>query len=153
MDIVVASLRKGIKKNFPDISLPPLPRVLNKREANWSTTIFRPWALKHFNYTAIFEIKHTRGKESLLFSEVKYSQIDKMLKIRHEKFLWKNPDTGEETPPDFFLLVKEPTFVVIRYPKDVAIIPIDTFVLESQRSKRRSLTWQRAKELSTIEFK
>lgn len=43
--------------------------------------------------------------------------------------------------------------VVIKYPLDVAIIPIDIFVLESQKSKRRSLTWERAKTLSTIEFK
>lgn len=43
--------------------------------------------------------------------------------------------------------------VVVKYPKGVAIIPIDIFVDESKRSKRRSLTWARAKELSTIEFK
>lgn len=135
------------------IKLPALPRVLNKREANWSTTAFRPWALKKFEYTAIFEVKHTHGKDSLAFSEVKASQVAKMIQIRHHKFLWKNPDTGEETPPDFFLLVKEPTFVVIKYPKGVAIIPIDVWCLESQRSKRRSLTWERAKDLSTIEFK
>lgn len=132
--------------------LPDLPRVLNKKEAEWSTTVFRDWALKKFDYTVVFEVKHTRGKEYLSFSEVKSQQVRKMLQIRHDKFLWKNPDTGEETPPDFFLLVREPTFVVIKYPKGVAIIPIDIFILENNRSKRRSLTYTRAIELSTVTF-
>lgn len=134
------------------MKLPDLPRQLNKREANWSTTIFRSWVLKHFNHSAIFEVKHTRGKSLFPFKEVKEKQRSKMLQIRHDKFLWKNPDTGDETPPDFFLLVKEPTFVVIKYPKGVAIIPIDTFLLEEKRSKRKSLTWERANELSTVSF-
>ncbi len=134
------------------MKLPDLPRVLDKKEADWSTKTFRPWALKHFNYTAIFEIKYAR-KEYLNFSEVKSHQVANMLKIRHDKFLWKNPDMGDTTPPDFFLLIKEPTFVVIKFKKGVSIIPIDLFLMESKQSKRRSLTWNRAKELSTIEFK
>ena|SRR3990167_6622645 len=134
------------------MKLPDLPKKLNKRESLWSTKIFRLWALEHFSYTAIFEIKYAR-KDSLPFSDVKEGQVAKMLKIRHDKFLWKNPDTGMETPPDFFLLVQEPTFVVIKYPKGVAIIPIDVWCLESSRSKRRSLTYARAMEISTIDFK
>ncbi len=129
--------------------LPNLPKVLNKREALWSTTVFRKWALEHFNYTAIFEIKYAR-KDSLPFSELKQRQIAKMLTIRHDKFLWKNPDHGEETPPDFFLLVKEPTFVVIKYPKGFVGIAIDRFILESEQSKRRSLLWSRAVEIATF---
>ncbi len=134
------------------MKLPELPRILQKKEALWSTKVFRSWALKHFNYTAIFEIKYAR-KDYLSFSEVKSHQISKMLQIRHDKFLWKNPDMGDETPPDFFLLIKEPTFVVIKYPLGIAIIPIDIFVMENKRSKRRSLTWERAQKLSTIDFK
>lgn len=132
------------------MTLPSLPRLLNKREALWSTTVFREWVLKKFDYSAIFEVKHTRGKEYLSFDEIKPHQVDKMLKIRHDKFLWKNPDTGQETPPDFFLLVKEPTFVVIKYPSVFVLIPIDIFLLEAKRSKRKSLTSSRAKDIATL---
>lgn len=130
--------------------LPNLPKILNKREAKWSTTFFRKWVLETFNYSAIFEVKHTRGVGYLAFSEVRALQVADMLKIRHEKFLWKNPDTGDRTPPDFFLLVREPTFVVIRYPKGFVCIGIDQFILERDRSKKRSLSWARAKDIATI---
>jgi penicillin-binding protein-related factor A (putative recombinase) len=42
--------------------------------------------------------------------------------------------------------------VVIKYPKGVSIIPIDIFVDEKKRSDRKSLRWERAKELSTLTF-
>lgn len=132
--------------------LPELPRILKKREADWITTSLRKKILNHFDYSAVFEPKHTRGKNSFPFSEVKSHQRGDMLKIRHGKYLWKNPDMGDKTPPDLFLLVEEPAYVVIKYPKGVAIIPIDTFLLEEKRSKRKSLTWERARELSTIDF-
>jgi len=137
------------------MTLPTLPKVLNKREANWTTTVFRKWLVENYQTLggSAFEVKHTRGKEYLAFSEVKASQVAKMLKIRHEKYVWKNPDHGEETPPDIFFFNQAPVYVVIRYPRGVSIIPIDVFVLESKRSKRRSLTYARAVELSTIDFK
>lgn len=43
--------------------------------------------------------------------------------------------------------------VVIKYPLGVSIIPINIFIDENKRSKRRSLTWERAQALSTIDFK
>lgn len=133
--------------------LPDLPMVLHKREAHWTTTIFRKWCEKNCkNPATVFEVKYAIGN-SLPFSAVKSGQIAKMLTIRHDTFVWKNPDTGEETPPDIFVFHQAPTYIVIKYPKMVAIIPIDVFVMESKRSKRRSLTWERGKELSTIEFK
>jgi hypothetical protein len=45
-------------------------------------------------------------------------------------------------------MTEQPAYVVIRYPKGFVLISIDTFVLESQRSKRRSLTWQRAQDIA-----
>ena len=43
-------------------------------------------------------------------------------------------------------------YVVIKFKSGVAIIPIDAFLLEEKRSKRKSLTWERANELSTVSF-
>lgn len=134
--------------------LPDLPRVLNKREANWTTTVFRDWLIKNYNTLggSVFEVKHTRGKNYLNFKEVKERQRSKMLKIRHDKYVWKNPDTGEETPPDIFFFYKAPTYIVIKFKAGVCIIPIDTFLLAEKRSKRKSLIYEEGKKLSTIEF-
>jgi len=43
--------------------------------------------------------------------------------------------------------------VVIRYPQFFCLIPIDIFIQESKRSKRRSLTSERAKEIATLVVK
>lgn len=131
--------------------LPELPRVLNKREANWTTTVWIPWC-KKYGKTFAWEVKHTREKNYLNFKEVKERQRAKLLEVRHGTYVRKNPDMGENTDFDGQCLTQEPAYVVIKYTKGVAIIPIDTFLLEAKRSTRKSLTWERAKALSTIEF-
>ncbi len=134
------------------MKLPNLPKVLNKREANWTTTVFRKWLLENYHTLggSTFEVKHTRGKEYLAFSEVKPSQVAKMLKIRHEKYVWKNPDFGEETPPDIFFFNQAPVYIVIKYPKGFVGIAIDKFILENKQNKRHSLLWSRAVEIASF---
>jgi hypothetical protein len=131
--------------------LPSLPKLLNKREANWTTTVFRKWCENTYKKTAVFEIKYAKG-DSLSFSAVKEHQMSNLLYVRHGTFVYKIPDMGEKAPFDILCLTELPSYIVIKYPKGVAIIPIDVFVLESKRSKRRSLVSKRAFELSTIEF-
>lgn len=78
----------------------------------------------------------------------------------HEFWAWELKQTKTDSLP-FSAVVPHQVmalqivqgYVVIKYPTTVAIIPIDTFVLESKRSKRRSLTSKRAMEISTINFK
>lgn len=130
--------------------LPELPKVLNKREANWTTTVFRKWLQKK-GINAVFEIKYTT-KDSIPFDAVKEHQLWSLLTVRNNTFVYKIPDMGEKAPFDMFSMKQMPAYVVLKYPRGVAIIPIDVWCLESSRSKRRSLTWDRARELSTIEF-
>lgn len=132
------------------MTLPNLPKVLNKREANWTTTVFRKWC-EEKGITAVFEIKYTK-KDYIAFSDVKDHQKQALLKVRYGAFVYKIPDMGERAPFDLFSFNKAPAYVVIRYPKGVAVIPIDVFLLEEKRSKRKSLTYGRAMELSTISF-
>ena len=132
-------------------NLPELPRVLNKREADWTTDKFKPWCEKQ-GKTFAFEIKYAK-KDYLNFNEVKPHQVANLLKVRHETFYHKIPDMGDKNPFDGISLTQQPAYVVIKYPTTVAIIPIDVFVLESKRSKRRSLTAERAMEISTINFR
>lgn len=119
-----------------------------KREANFQTT-FNHWLKNVYKKTAAFELKQTKT-DSIPFSAVVPHQIASLEQVRHGTFVFKIPDAGYQNPFDCFCMTEMPAYVVIKYPKGVVIIPIDTFVLESKRSKRRSLTWDRAKQLSTI---
>lgn len=122
-----------------------------KREANFQTT-FNHWLKEVYRRTAAFELKQT-STNSLPFSAVVPHQRQALLQVRHSCLVYKIPDVGFQNPFDTLGMCGQPAYVAIRYPKGVAIIPIDIFLLEESRSKRKSLTWERAKELSTIDFK
>ena len=122
-----------------------------KREAKFNTT-FNHW-LKHvYKRTAAFELKQTEGN-SIPFSSVVEHQRNALLQVRHACLVYKIPDVGFQNPFDTLEMCEQPAYIAIKYPKGVAIIPIDAFLLEEKRSKRKSLTWDRAKAISTIEFK
>ena len=72
--------------SFIHMTLPTLPKTLNKREALWSTKIFRPWLEKH-GKTAVYEVKVCIT--SLPFSAVAPHQIANLLKVRHGTFVYK----------------------------------------------------------------
>jgi penicillin-binding protein-related factor A (putative recombinase) len=121
-----------------------------KREANFQTQ-WNHWGKNVYKKNLFFELKQTRT-DSLPFSDVKPHQIEGLLNVRHGVVAYKMVDCGYQNFCDGFFAVEQPAVIGIKYPKGVAIIPIDIFVMESKRSKRRSLTWERAKNLSTIEF-
>lgn len=120
-----------------------------KREAKFNTT-FNHWLKNVYKRTGVFELKQC--DTSLPFSSVVSHQIAALEAVRHSTLVFKIPDAGYQNPFDCFCMTEQPAYVVIKYTKGVCIIPIDVFVLESERSKRRSLTWERACTLSTIEF-
>ena len=131
--------------------LPNLPTKLNKREAKWSTTVFRKWVLEHRPPAGPFEPKYST-KDSLPFSAVAEHQLVALLACMTDAgFLWKIPDLGQRSPFDFIYYRNSPAWVVIKYPKGFVVISARAFEHESKRSKRRSLTWARAKEIATYE--
>lgn len=127
--------------------LPELPKKLNKLEAEWTTNVFKKWALS-YKQTFAFEIKHTHGKDYLNFKDVKDHQIDHLLQVRNNIFIYKIPDMGEKNPFDGISMHEEPAYVVIKYPKFFCLISINTFLLEKERSKKKSLTSSRATEIA-----
>ena len=133
------------------MKLPELPKKLNKREANWTTTVFRLWLKEKYKKTGVFEVKVSKIN-SLPFDAVAEHQVWSLLTVRNNTFVYKIPDMGEKCPFDVVCYTKQPAYIVVKYPKGVAIIAIQTWCLEASRSKRRSLTWERAQELSTIPF-
>lgn len=118
-----------------------------KREAKFNT-VFNHWLKSVYKETGVFELKQTAS--SLPFSDVKPHQILALEQVRHATLVFKIPDAGFQNPFDSFCITKMPAYVVIKYPKFFCLISIDTFVLESKRSKRRSLTAIRAKDIAQV---
>lgn len=120
-----------------------------KRESNF-TLRFRHYLKANPMPSAAFELKQCGS--SLPFSAVQEHQIDGLRAVKSDHgLLYKGADDSRSIKPfDLFYLRNAPAFVVILFGnQEFSIIDVDTFMLESKRSKRRSLTMARARELST----
>jgi len=132
--------------------LPNLPKYKKQEEAEFGTLIVQEYSKgRLFSYPHQLELKDSYGKDSMLFSEVSDIQIIKCLKIKHEGILIRNTissSNGTAGIPDYSWTDKQPCYIVIRYSKSWCFIDIETFVMEKERSKRKSLTEDRARELA-----
>lgn len=109
--------------------------------------------------SAAFELKIVKGK-SFPFSRVQEHQINGLLKAKHGNHAYKLTDMSIGLKPyDCYVLSNSKAFVVLGFLKEsikggyfvsACIIDIDAFVEESKNSARRSITYQRAVELSTF---
>ena len=118
------------------------------KEKDFQTT-FSHWLKQVWKKTGAFELKITHT-DSLPFSDVKDHQIAALEQTRWGTMVFKIPDAGYQNPYDCYCMTQQPAYVVIRYPTFFCLIDIDTFTLGRSRSKRKSLTSSRARELSTI---
>ena len=112
--------------------------------------------LRHFfstgkQRTCLVEIKQTTTS-SLPFDCFEPGQVAYLQAAKSKKgVLIRN--SGGMGVPDYSYYRDEPAYVGVRYPKSFHLIDIDTFLMEQQRSKRKSLTEARAFELSTVSQK
>ena len=128
------------------MTLPNLPQQNKQREAT-SGIDLKHWFEKNSPDTCSLEEKHTRGKDSFPFSEVKPEQIAYALRISSEKGAWIRT-LGQNGEPDHIWLKNEPAFIIIKYPKGTVFITIGNFIFEKERSKRKSLLWSRSLEIA-----
>lgn len=127
--------------------LPDLPRQLDRREAAFGLQL-RKWIDENPQITCVFEIKRT-PTNSIPFSCLEDKQISHLYCVKHDpKGVLIRVD-GTKGEPDYAYYKNEPAWVVIRYPRSFHVIDIDCFLLERKRSKRKSLTSARAREIST----
>jgi len=119
-----------------------------KGEAKF-TTKFSHWAKRNIAPPCVFEIKETK-KDYLPFSAVRSHQKSWLLaSTRTEGVTWKIPDAGASAKPlDVIMVGNMMSFVVINYPKGFVVINAIHFFREEEESKRKSLTYERAKEIS-----
>lgn len=121
-----------------------------KREANF-TMQFRHWLMANPRLSAAYELKQTTGG-SIPFSALQEHQAEALMAVKRGKtgFLYKAPDDSRGTKPfDMFYLRGGFAYVVVKFPGEFSIIDIDTWLLEQARSKRKSLTKERARDIST----
>lgn len=125
-----------------------------KREARFQTQ-FNKWLTKEFKETGVFELKHTHGKDSLPFNAVKDHQLRALSIAKHGVFSYKISDFDMIgfKPFDCFCVARVMAYVVIKYPDFFCLIDIDDFIKEKGRSKRKSLTSDRAQDITPLIFK
>ncbi len=124
-----------------------------KREANFGE-LFRHWHKankKRMPMQFNFELKQTTGP-SIRFDAVQEHQNDFLEAGESmEGFMYKIPDDSRGIKPfDGFYSSCTPGYIIIRFPKHFEIISRVTFLWEKEHSRRKSLSAERAKEISVI---
>jgi hypothetical protein len=114
-----------------------------------ASILFRHYLKAHPMMTCAIEMKST-DTDSIPFSAVTQAQIDYGMAIKSKKGVLLRVQAVAEGMPDYIWMREEPAFVVIKYPKVFCVIDVETFAMERSRSKRKSLTWERAQEIATI---
>lgn len=133
--------------------LPELPTKHNKPEATFGEQLVKYVSKLQepfFTYSCKIEIKQTTNNV-FYFKQLEDLQVLKLQKIKHEGVLIRITEAtsnGTHGIPDYDWVYKQPAYVGIKYDKSWCFIDIDTFVLERDRSKKKSMTEERACELS-----
>lgn len=130
------------------MTLPSLPKQNKSKEADFGIA-FRKWWKLH-PMRGEFEIKDTRGRPSFAFSELSDDQIAVGLSAVKKTGILVRRTSGTVGGADYSGLVESPYWIVIKFPKFFAVIDIETFALEHKRSKRKSLTSERAEMIAFL---
>lgn len=117
-----------------------------------ASILFRHYIKKNKMYTCALEMKQSTT-DSILFSCVEQAQIDWGMAIKSKEGVMLRVVAVAEGMPDYIYLREEPAYVVIKFPDMMCVIDIETFAIERDRSKRKSLTQTRASEISIITVK
>lgn len=136
------------------MELPSLPKKIKNDEAKFGLK-FRKWI--EVNYSHIvscpLETKDSRGKSDFPFAEVKEPQRHILMKAKSDKGVLIRVQTGTPGAPDYNFYRNSPAFVVIKYPRGFEMIDIENFIREDKKSKKRSLSYARAGEISVLSVK
>ncbi len=119
-----------------------------KQEANFSLLLRHYLKKNPLPVSCPIECKDTRGKPSFNYAELKEEQINNALASKSNRGNLIRISVGTIGSPDYVYYRNSPAYIVIRYPIGFVFIDVETFVLERDTSKRKSLTWERAQEIS-----
>lgn len=130
------------------MQLPNLPKQNKKKEADFGATLHKFYQ-ENPTYTCAIEVKQT-DKDYIPFSAVTEAQLQWALLIRSDKGVLIRIHPFIEGMPDYIYMRNEPSWICIKYAKrGFVFISPDRFILERDTSKRKSLTFKRACEISS----
>lgn len=134
--------------------LPQLPQKNNKKEADFGLR-FRTWIMNKVVKmpSGDYELKDSRGKDSIAYSEITEDQIDSALRSASDKGNLIRIMSGTPGAPDYSYRRNDMTYFVIHYPGKFEVIPYSNLLFEKEKSKRKSLTSDRAHAISIITVK
>lgn len=114
--------------------------------------LFRHWVRANSKrlLSGSYEMKDSRGKDSISFREIKQEQIDHGMANKSDKGNLVRIMAGTAGSADYDFYRNATAWIVIRYPKAMEIIDVETIQMERDRNKRKSLTSERAKAISVI---
>lgn len=119
---------------------------MNKREASITPKIEK--YLKQNKVYCAYEIKQTTT-DSLPFSAVEDHQVNALVAIQEEGLCFKLSDADPRVKPcDGFNMPPVPAYVVIQYPKAFVLITVNNFVHARMTNRKKSLTFEKAKEIA-----
>lgn len=108
--------------------------------------LFRHYLKANPQITTAFELKQS-STDSISFSALEEHQSIYLQAIKSKKGVLVRVQ-GVNGEPDYIYLRNSPACVVVKFPSEFSIIDITTWLAEQKRSKRKSLTVQRAREIS-----
>lgn len=121
---------------------------MKHREAD-AAIVFRHWVRANPpQVTCSFEIKDSKGKDSLPFAALEDHQVVYAEAIRDSAKGVLMRVQGTNGEPDYIYLYRDPVFIVIKYPKCFCIIALAHFIAERAVSKRKSLLCDRARAIA-----
>lgn len=132
------------------MQLPELPRQNKQKEADFGLVFRKWWKDQEVKLLGEFELKDTRGKPSLAFSEVSHEQEVIARLAMSKRGVLVRRASGTTGMADYSGLVAVPYYLVVRYPEFWCIIPFEKFIKERDKSKRKSLTAEEAKDISIV---
>lgn len=124
---------------------------MKKREADFGKQ-FRAYIRSQKGIPpAAYELKQTT-KNYIAFSALQDHQEHALLAVCSPTgLLYKAPDDSRGVKPfDFFFLSRSPAFVVVKFPQGFEGISIESWIQERENSTRKSLTYERAKAISSF---
>lgn len=113
------------------------------------------WFSNHAISSSAWEQKICKTN-AMPFSKVQEHQLRALWLSKHKQLYYKIPDVGYDKKPfDNFILSNSNAYVCIFYyqkrgDKDFVVIDVDDFIKESEGSKKRSLTKERAIEIGKV---
>ena len=133
-------------------NMPPLPKQHKDPEAKFGIE-FRKWLKEncHGEYdmrSCSLELKHTRGRASLPFDEVKPEQLAYASQIEGNGALIRVQ--GLKGEPDYIWLTNATAWIVVRYRRFWCMIEAQQFVWERDKGKSKSLSEERARAIASI---